>query len=47
VDAFLGASAASASRLAQADCRPAMTLLGVQRLFLPALMIEIEAIAVA
>lgn len=34
------------SRLMEAGCRPASTLLGVQRLAFPELMIEIEATAV-
>jgi enamine deaminase RidA (YjgF/YER057c/UK114 family) len=32
--------------LAQAGCRPASTLLGVARLAIPSLMVEIEATAV-
>jgi len=47
VDAFMGAYEAGVSRLAQVGCRPTSTLLGVQRLFLPTLMIELEALAVA
>jgi enamine deaminase RidA (YjgF/YER057c/UK114 family) len=47
VDAFFQAGASSLPRLAQAGCRPASTLLGVQRLAFPELMIEIEATAVA
>ncbi len=35
-----------AERLAAADCRPASTLLGVQALAFPELMIELEATAV-
>jgi len=38
VDAFMGAYEAGVSRLAQVGCRPASTLLGVQRLFLPTLI---------
>lgn len=34
------------SRLAEAGCRPASTLLGVARLAYPELLVEIEAIAV-
>jgi hypothetical protein len=34
-------------RLAAAGVQPAMTVLGVARLFIPSLMIEIEAEAVA
>ena len=35
------------SRLAQAECRPASTLVGVARLAYPELLIEIEATAMA
>jgi enamine deaminase RidA (YjgF/YER057c/UK114 family) len=47
VDAYrqAGASAVGA-RLAQAGCRQAATLLGVARLALPELLIELEATAV-
>jgi hypothetical protein len=34
-------------RLAGGGCKPAITLLGIARLFDPALMVEIEATAVA
>jgi len=34
-------------RLSAAGCQPAMAVLGVQRLALPELMVEIEATAVA
>jgi enamine deaminase RidA (YjgF/YER057c/UK114 family) len=47
VDGFLGAYGGAATRLAAAGVQPAMTLLGVARLFLPDLLIEIEAEAVA
>ncbi len=47
VDAFMGEAGVTLPRLAQAGCRPASTLLGVQRLAFQELMIEIEAIAVA
>lgn len=47
VDGFLGAYEGAATRLAAAGVQPAMTLLGVARLFLPDLLIEIEADAVA
>jgi enamine deaminase RidA (YjgF/YER057c/UK114 family) len=47
VDAFLEAGEVVGTRLASAGCRPASTLLGVQRLAGPTLMVEIEATAVA
>ena len=47
VDGFFGAAHESARRLAESGCRPASTLLGVTRLALPELLIEIEATAVA
>jgi len=46
VDKFLSANRSAIARLQQANCRPASTLLGVERLAYPALMIEIEATAV-
>ena len=46
VDAFFEAGEIYGARLAQADCRPASTLLGVSRLALAPLMVEIEATAV-
>ena len=47
VDAFLEAYEADIlTRLVQSGCRPAVTLLGVARLFLPELLVEIEATAV-
>jgi len=45
VDAFMTAAAAGLVRLAEAKCHPASTLLGVQRLFHPSALIEIEAVA--
>ena len=45
IDAFLAAGEIYGARLAQADCRPASTLLGVSRLAYPALLVEIEATA--
>jgi enamine deaminase RidA (YjgF/YER057c/UK114 family) len=47
VDRFVEAAMAFAPRLAEAGCRPASTLLGVQRLFHPDMLIEIEAVAMA
>ena len=44
-DAFLQAGEIYGARLAEAGCRPAMTLLGVSRLALPPLLVEIEATA--
>jgi enamine deaminase RidA (YjgF/YER057c/UK114 family) len=46
VDAFLEAGAVYGAKLAQAGCRPASTLLGVSRLAIPPLLVEIEATAV-
>jgi enamine deaminase RidA (YjgF/YER057c/UK114 family) len=45
VDGFMAAAATGLVRLAEAKCQPASTLLGVQRLFHPDAMIEIEAVA--
>lgn len=45
VDAFIEAGEVSGARLAQAGCRPASTLLGIQRLAMPTLLVEIEATA--
>lgn len=46
VDAFMqGAAAGGLARLAEVNCRPASTLLGVARLFHPDIMVEIEATA--
>ena len=47
VDALFACYGDLAGKLAQAGCKPASTLLGVQRLAFPQLMIEIEATAVA
>ena len=47
IDATLQQFEALAHRLAEAGVQPAITLLGVTRLFNPALMVEIEATAVA
>jgi enamine deaminase RidA (YjgF/YER057c/UK114 family) len=47
VDAYRQAGAAAVgARLAQAGCRQAATLLGVARLALPELLIELEATAI-
>jgi enamine deaminase RidA (YjgF/YER057c/UK114 family) len=46
VDAYRGAAPAVGARLASAGVRQAATLLGVARLALPELMVEIEATAV-
>ena len=45
VDAFFAAGEIYGPRLAQAGCKPASTLLGVSRLALPPLLVEIEATA--
>ena len=47
VDAFMGAAGELVPIFAADGCKPAATLLGVSRLFLPELMIELEATAVA
>ena len=47
VAGFGKAAAASGRRLAAAGCRPASTLLGVAKLFLPEILVEIEATAMA
>ena len=47
IDGFLGCIRGAATRLGAAGVQPAMTLLGVARLFIPDLMVEIEAEAVA
>ncbi len=47
IDAFFEHYGVAAERLAKANCRPAMTLVGVARLFIPSLLIEMEATAVA
>ncbi len=46
VDRFFEESDTFMNRLKQAGCKPASTLLGVQRLAFPELLIEIEATAV-
>ena len=46
VDAFFASGPTLGELLTKADCRPASTLLGVQRLAFPELLIEIEATAV-
>jgi enamine deaminase RidA (YjgF/YER057c/UK114 family) len=46
VDAYRKAAPAVGARLRQAGCRQAATLLGVARLALPQLLVEIEATAV-
>lgn len=46
VDRFFAESDGFMKRLEKAECRPASTLLGVQRLAFPELLIEIEATAV-
>ncbi len=45
VDGFVEAAPTGLRRLAEAGCRPASTLLGVARLFHPAILVEIEATA--
>ena len=47
VDAFFAAYGAAMSRTAAANVAPPGTLLGVQRLAFPELMVELEATAVA
>ena len=47
IDAFFAAGETLGELLAEANCRPASTLLAVQRLAFPELLIEIEATAVA
>lgn len=47
IDSFFEHYGVAAERLAKANCQPAMTLVGVSRLFIPSLMIEMEATAVA
>jgi enamine deaminase RidA (YjgF/YER057c/UK114 family) len=46
VDAFIQAGEVYGSKLAQSGARPASTLLGVARLAIPELLVEIEATAV-
>ncbi len=45
VDSFFGSYETVTERLKQAGCTPASTLLGVQRLAFPELLVEIEATA--
>lgn len=47
VDAFIASAETLAGRLAPAGRRPASTLLGVTRLAIPELLVEIEATAMA
>ena len=47
VDGLLAALDVLVARLHEAGCRPATTLLGVSRLALPPLLVELEATAVA
>ena len=47
VDRFIEESGVLWRRLAEANCKPAATLLGVVRLALPEYLVEIEATAVA
>ena len=47
VDGFFAAMDVVVARLKEAGCRPATTLLGVSRLALPPLLVELEATAVA
>lgn len=46
VDAFFPALEVLTARLREANCQPASTLLGVSRLALPSLLVELEATAV-
>lgn len=46
VDGFFQAMEVLAARLSEAGCRPTSTLLGVSRLALPPLLVELEATAV-
>ncbi|HEV8573410.1 MAG TPA: RidA family protein [Dehalococcoidia bacterium] len=47
MDACLGSFGVMAERLGAAGCQQATTLLGVNKLFAPSIMVELEAIAVA
>jgi len=47
VDGIMSGFGPYEARLQAAGCKPATTLLGVAKLFLPQLMVEIEATAVA
>jgi enamine deaminase RidA (YjgF/YER057c/UK114 family) len=46
VDGLLAAQEVVAARLSEAGCRPASTVLGVSRLAIPPLLVELEATAV-
>ena len=46
VDGFFATMDVAVARLEEAGCRPATTLLGVSRLALPPLLVELEATAV-
>ena len=46
VDAFMSIANVLAQQLAEAGCVPSSTLLGVQRLYHPDIMVELEATAV-
>jgi enamine deaminase RidA (YjgF/YER057c/UK114 family) len=46
IEAFFGATEVLGTRLGEAGCRPASTLLQVSRLAFPELLVEIEATAV-
>ena len=45
LDGYFAAQEVLATRLGEAGCRPATTLLGVSRLALPPLLVELEATA--
>ena len=45
IDAFMQGAAAGLTRLGEVGCVPASTLLGVARLFLPEILVELEATA--
>jgi enamine deaminase RidA (YjgF/YER057c/UK114 family) len=45
IDAFMAGAPAGLMRLAEANCRPASTLLGVARLFHRDILVELEATA--
>ena len=47
LDLFWGAAEGAGRRLGESGCRPASTLLGIQGLAFPELLVEIEATAVA
>ena len=46
MDAFMGSDGELVTIMAEDGCKPVCTLLGVQRLFEPELMVELEATAV-